>query len=79
MCLGSSCGLHALWRQSAVNLARSEGGGSYTRRPMPVIEDNGVAYAHPGGLELFSDVAFRVASAKMVDQLASVSARIMEW
>lgn len=33
---------------------------------MPVIEVNGVAYAHPGGQELFSDVAFRVASGKHV-------------
>ncbi len=33
---------------------------------MPVIEVNGVAYAHPGGSELFSDVSFRVPNARHV-------------
>lgn len=31
---------------------------------MPVIDVNGIAYAHPGGDELFADVSFRVASGK---------------
>ena len=33
---------------------------------MPVVEVNGVAYAHPGGSELFSDVSFRVPNGRHV-------------
>jgi len=33
---------------------------------MAVIEVNGVAYAHPGGAELFAEVSFRVASGRHI-------------